>query len=432
MNRLASRSSTPMSGSRRVSVAGRTQLTVLALILLAGLVAGYFILRGGSHGDEGHDHDAQHAQAEGHEEAGPGSAAASSGAHAIPFTDEQMRTAGVVLEAAGPATLRSVRRLPGEIKLNEDRTAHVVPRVAGVVERVVADLGQGVKRGEVLAVIASAGLGELRSELQAARKRLLIAEATHTRERRLWEEGISPEQDVLLARQAQREAEIAVANARQKLAALGAAEGAAEGVAGLSRYELRAPFDGVVVEKHLTLGESVAADTVVFTLSDLASVWAELSVAPAELAAVRVGATARVRAAEFDAVAEGRVAYVGALIGAATRTATARVVLANPQGAWRPGLFVNVELEAGSREAPVTVPRDALHEVEGQPGVFVRTAGGFRFQPVRVASAGAGDGVGVGARIEILEGLAAGTRVAAAGSFAVKAELGKSQAEHSH
>ncbi len=67
----------------------------------------------------------------------------------ITFTDEQLRTSGVAVETSGPGEIETRAQLPGEIRFNEDRTAHVVPRVAGVVESVHADLGQPVKKGQV-------------------------------------------------------------------------------------------------------------------------------------------------------------------------------------------------------------------------------------------------------------------------------------------
>ena len=335
---------------------------------------------------------------------------------------QRMQAAGVRLAEAGPATVRSVLQLPGEIRFNEDRTAHVVPRVAGIAETVPANLGQNVKKGQLLAVLSSAAVSEQRSELLAASKRLELARTTFTREKQLWEEKVSAEQDYLQARQALREAEIAVSNAQQKLAATGAGTG---GAGGLNRFELRAPFDGVIVEKHLSVGEAVQDTTQVFTISDLRSVWAEMRVAAPDLPAVRVGEKATVRATAFDSSATGEVAYVGALIGQDTRTAPARITLPNPDGVWRPGLFVNVELTASSRQAPLAVAAQALQSMEQQTVVFVPVQGGFRAQPVRV---GRSDGKAT----EVLEGLKPGQSYVAEGSFMLKAELGKASAEHSH
>lgn len=339
----------------------------------------------------------------------------------VAMTDAQVKAAGITVEPATAALIRSSLQLPGEIRFNEDRTAHVVPRVAGVVERVAADLGQRVRRGQVLAVISSPGVSEQRAELQAAQKRLQLARTTYEREKQLWEDKISPQQDVLEAQQALHEAEIAVTNAQQKLRAIGSAPTAGD----LNRYELRAPFDGTVVAKHIALGEAVKEDSSVFTISDLSSVWAEINVPARDLGQVRVGERVNVRSTAAPETAAGTVAYVGSLLGEQTRTAIARVTLANPKGAWRPGLFVTVELVTAQAQAAVTVAADAIQQVDNRPVVFVQVPGGFVPQPVEL-------GRSDGKRIEVVGGLKAGARHAAAGSFVVKSEAGKASATHTH
>ncbi|MDH6165695.1 cobalt-zinc-cadmium efflux system membrane fusion protein [Variovorax boronicumulans] len=440
---------------------GKKQWMAIVAVLVVGLAVGALILRtapakpeaaghseagghaDGEHHEEGkaegkdHGHDHGHEEAKGHgdkehhgeeprEKGAPGEAKAESTAHKedeekIPFTEEQVKAAGMAIESAGPARIKTSLQLPGEIKFNEDRTAHVVPRVAGVVDSVSANLGQEVKRGQVLAVLSSPGLSEQRSALQSAQRRLELARTTYEREKKLWEEKISPQQDYLQAQQAMQEAQIAVANANQKLLALGATPGSPA----LGRYELRAPFDGMVVEKHISLGESVGEAVNVFTISDLSTVWAEISVAAGNLNLVRIGEPVTIRSTAFDQTASGTVSYVGSLIGAQTRTATARVTLTNPQRVWRPGLFVNVELVSSEADAPVTVSADAVQTVEEKPTVFLKVPGGFLPQHVQT-------GRSDGKRIEIVGGLKPGAAYAASGSFVIKSQQGKSSATHTH
>lgn len=334
----------------------------------------------------------------------------------------QIARAGIETAAAAPAVLHRALELPGEIRLNGDRTAHVVPRVAGVVEQVSADLGTPVRKGQVLAVLASTVLAEQRSELLSAQKRLDLARITHQREKLLWEQKVSPELDFLQAKQAMREAEIVVASAREKLAALGAEP---SGTDALNRYALRAPFDGVVIEKHLSIGEAVREDSQVFTVSDLGSVWAEISVPARDLDHVRAGSTVTVRSTASGLTVRGTVLHVGALLGEQTRLALARVVLRNPDLAWRPGLFVTVSLDVDRIEVPLAVGLAAVQTVDGRDAVFVRSADGFVLRPVRL-------GRRDGEQVEILEGVAAGEQVAVRNSFVLKAELGKEAAEHVH
>ena len=277
----------------------RRTAIAIAIILALGAAAAAAIVYGtqpAAVSAEGHDHGAadkshaheeknghEHDEKEGHDHGSePGhEQAASTGKPAVKpesahedegllkLDAERARAAGVALAEAGPAAIASMLQLPGEIRFNEDRTAHVVPRVAGVAQSVAANLGQVVKKGQLLATLTSPAVSEQRSELMAAQKRLALAGTTYQREKQLWQEKISAEQDYLQAQQALREAEIAFANAQQKLAAIGAGSGSA---GALNRFELRAPFDGVVVEKHLSVGEAVQDSTAVFTISDLRSV----------------------------------------------------------------------------------------------------------------------------------------------------------------
>jgi cobalt-zinc-cadmium efflux system membrane fusion protein len=101
------------------------------------------------------------------------------------------------------------------------------------------------------------------------------------------------------------------------------------------------------------------------------------------------------------------------------------VALANPEMAWRPGLFVNVEIVSDEKDAVVAVATDAVQTVNDKTTVFVRVPGGFLAQQVTL-------GRSDGKVVEIVKGLQAGTPYAAAGSFIVKSEQGKASAEHTH
>jgi cobalt-zinc-cadmium efflux system membrane fusion protein len=404
----------------------KKQTIAIAAIVLCGAALAAFILRPGAqpaapqeaaHNKKSSEKQGEAAHAE-HADEAPQAA----------FSDAQIKTAAITLAVAGPAPIAPSIALAGEIRYDGDRTAHVVPRLAGMVERVNAELGQQVKKGQVLAVLSSRELSDLRSELLSARQRQSLAQTLLARERKLWEERISAEQDYLQAQQHANEAGIAARNAQQKLDALGA--GALPGSGPLNRYEVRAPFDGTVLEKHIAAGEAVKEDANIFTLSDLSSVWAEFAVTAPHLDTVRVGQPASVQSVSSGASAIGTVAYVGALLGEQTRAATARIRLKNPGAAWRPGLFVNVSVfppaaNGSTAAVAVAVRGSAVHTLDGKATVFVRTPSGFA---ARTVTLGRSDGK----LVEVLSGLAAGTQYAADGSFAIKAELGKSGNEHAH
>ena len=388
------------------------QRIAMAIIVLAGLLGGAAVLTTERHrsGEAAEHNEGEHAEGEKQEHA-----------DTVTLTEGQLQAANITVAAAGQARLQAASTFQGEVRFNEDRTAHVVPRLAGAAQRVVASLGQTVRKDQLLAVIASTSLAEQRSELLTAHQRRDLARSTFERERRLWQEKISAEQDYLQAQSAFREADIAVQNASQKLAAVGAA--ATSGA--LNQFEIRAPFAGTVVEKHLSVGEAVKEDASIFTISDLSTVWAEFAVAPRDLGNVRVGQRVVVSSTAFASSAEGTISYVGSLLGEQTRTAKARVSLNNPNAAWRPGLFVTVAVLGEDQQVLVAVSAEAVQTVEDKPSVFVAVPGGFAPRAVKV-------GRSDGKTVEILDGLHPGETYAATNSFVLKSELGKDSAGHGH
>ncbi len=342
----------------------------------------------------------------------------------VDLTEAQVKTSAIAVELAGPARIASLVEFPGEIMLNDERTVHVVARVPGVAESVHVSTGQQVKKGQLLAIFSSQQMSDQRSQLLAARKRLDFAQGVYEREKKLFEQKITAEQDYRQATQALREAEIELENAKQKLSAIGVGADVTQG-SSLNRFELRAAHDGLVVQRDLSVGEAVKEDTPVFTIADLSTVWAEVHIPAKDLPAVQVGSKLLVKATAFDAQTSGSVAFIGALVGEQTRMAKARIVLANPKGLWRPGLFVTVEAKASDAEVPVAVDSEAIQSLGTQAVVFVRDDKGFVARPVQ---AGRTDGK----RIEVLRGLAAGERYAARGSYILKSELSKLASEEGY
>jgi cobalt-zinc-cadmium efflux system membrane fusion protein len=340
----------------------------------------------------------------------------------VTMTDEQLKQNGVQILAAGPARIKTVLQLIGEIRLNEDRSVHVVPRLSGVVESVRANAGDRVRKGQVLAVISSQALADQRSELLAAQQRLGLARTTYEREKKLWEEKISAEQDYLQARAAMQEAQIAVQSAQQKLASLGAPPSAS---GSLTHYAIRSPIDGVITDKRISAGAVMQGDTNIFDISDLSTVWVDLTVRAQDINNVKIGQKATVKATAFDAQGSGTVSYIGALVGEQTRTAKARLVLANPNGIWRPGLPVNVELVTDEVDVPVAVSTEAIQTVRDWNAVFGRYGNALEARPLEL-------GRSDGKFVEVRKGLNPGEQYAAKNSFLVKAELGKASASHDH
>jgi len=342
----------------------------------------------------------------------------------IPFSLEAVKDAGIeIAEASGGELVRTLE-VPGEVQLNADHVAHIVPRVAGVVRRVDKTLGNEVRLGEVMAVLESRELAEAKASYMATKERLSLAQATFKTSEELKVKKILPELDFLNASRQLAEGEIELRVADSKLHSLGLTEEEIAAVphedGSFATYELRAPFSGTVIQKHITLGESVHADSDVFMLADLSSVWLSFSVYGQDIARVRVGQPVRVHADGIASVAAGEVTYVSPTIDEATRTATVRVVLPNEANQWKPGLFVRGEIIITKEPVALLLPADAVQMVEGQPVVFVATDGAFEPRAVKLGRKNS-------TQVEIVSGLKPGERVVVKNAFIVKSQAMKSE-----
>lgn len=348
----------------------------------------------------------------------------------VVLTADEVEEFGIDIRTAGPGTMSLQKSLPGEIRANEDRYAHVTPRVSGVVRSVSANVGSYVRAGEVMAVIESRELADLKAEYLAAVERQELARASFEREERLYKQEITAEADFLEARQANAEAQIRTRSARQKLIALGFSDAYIEALPleeerSLVAYPLTAPISGSVIEKHVVFGEAVEAATEAFEVADLSTVWADLSIYQRDLGTVQEGQDVIIDAGPGQPRTRGTISYVRPIVGEETRTAIARTVVSNPEGRLKPGQFVTGLLTVRAVEVDVLIPATALIDFESRTVVFVQTVNGF--VPRRVET-----GDVAGDQVAILEGLKPGERYVASGAFALKAELGKSDLGGGH
>lgn len=365
--------------------------------------------------------------AEGHDEAGHEDHDEEEEERAVRLSPAEIEEFGIGLEPAAAGIIMQPIQLAGEIVVDPDRFAHVVPRVDGVVRQVLKGLGDQVAAGDIMAIIDSREWADLKSAYLAAMEREALTRSSYEREERLWRETISSERDYLEARQAHAEAVIEMRSARHKLLAIGLEEDDIQSLpdeadAVFSRFQIRAPFDGVVIDQHIALGESVAVDTEIYSVADLSEVWALLTVYQRELSSIREGSsvTVRDRESRTNGSADSHISYVSPVIDEATRTASARVVLQNPSGVWRPGMFVRGEVVVRGVAASIVVSPSAVHRLEDEEVVFVYD--GHEFQARNVSAGRTSPG-----SVEILDGLQVGEVVASQGAFTLKAQLEKGE-----
>lgn len=193
----------------------------------------------------------------------------------------------------------------------------------------------------------------------------------------------------------------------------------------LAPYALKTLIGGVVIERHVTRGEPVSQERALFTVADLSTVWIDLSVYQRHLPQLAIGQRVTVSAGHDLPEAEGTLSYVAPVVDEETRTATARVVLDNKEGVWRPGMFVTARVEISRDQVAIAVPSSAIATVEGRPTVFVQDEDGFEPRAVALGHEG-------GRTVEIRSGLAAGERFVARGGFTLKSELAREELSGGH
>lgn len=349
-------------------------------------------------------------------------AAPEKGGHAeeegeIDLSADQIRKAGIelvrVIRSGGGALT-----LPATIEGDPQGMQVVSAAIGGRVVSLTRNLGQSVGRGQTLAIIESREAASLNAEVEAARARLGLAESNLRREQRLFDQKVSPEQDLIAARTAATEARIALRLAQQQVSAAGGGGGA------LNRIAITAPLSGQVVARSVTLGQTVAADAELFRVADLGRVAVTLALSPADAGKVRPGSQIEIVSGDRRSVA--RIDFVSPILDETTRLASVIAVIDNRSGQWRVGEPVTASIQlAGNGVTSLLVPQSAVQTVEGRSTVFVRTDHGFQATPVTLGSPN-------GDNVVVTSGLKGDEQLAGPNSFTLKAELGKGEAEHGH
>ena len=339
------------------------------------------------------------------------------------LTPEQQQKVGVQISKAGSATIHQSVLAPGKIVINNDQIAHVIPRVAGVVREVRKSTGDTVKSGELLAVLESMEIADASASYFSAEARRKLLEASFKRKELLWKEEIVSKQAYQESLEALALAQVEERSALQKLVALDMPiaklkQQSLNQSQNLSRYEIRAPFSGQIMERDIVLGEATQPNVPVFVLANLDTVWVELNVYPKDLDRIRIGQQLRVTTANKSAKA--RIIYIRPLVNEESRATIVRALLDNHDQHWQPGLFVSGEILTEQTEAPVVVAHDALMTLHNREVVFVQDGDKLS---VRQVITGARDSHWV----EILQGLQANEAYVSAGAFVLKSELEKNQ-----
>jgi cobalt-zinc-cadmium efflux system membrane fusion protein len=359
----------------------------------------------------------------------------------VELTPDAQRNAALGLAPVAVRRLPTTIDVTGSVAAEDARVAHIRPLARGLIERVWVSLGQRVTKDQPLATYDNIQLGELVGEYLGARAVLRQAEADLDVKRRVVERGRALIKLEAIAQQTLdlREAELktseagvardqaAVSRVEEQLHRFGLSDADLKQLSpteGSSPHRdashaiLRAPFDGVVTKYDVAQGEVAEPERELFTVTDLSSVWVLADVYEKDITKVRAGTDAVVRVDAYpDRSFAGRVTYIADLIDPQTRSAKARVVVANPDTALKLDMFARVSIPTAEQREGLLVPVAAIQTIDNQSVVFVQqSANRFVRRNVEL-------GMTAGGLVEIRSGVQTGDTVVGAGSFYLKTAL---------
>jgi len=393
-----------------------TTITLMAALVAAGCGKGK---AGGEHGEQGGKDDRADEQGERdehdeHDEGAPGM---------VELTPEQVKTARI---ETAPVERRAVATeiiATGEVVPPDDGVARVGAKLSGRVTRLTKGVGDLVTRGQALAVIDSPDLGRAKADYIAAASAAKVTRETADREKALFERKVAAERDWRNAEADATKARAEKEAAELRLHTLGLSDAQLAHLRADQHYasavSVASPLAGVVVERPVALGQMVEPQDTMFVVMDLRSVWVQVDVYERNLNQIAVGQKVAAAVEAWPArTFDGTIQSIGAVLDRRSRTIKVRVVLANGDGALKPGMFAKVIL-AGSTGEPregTYVPAAAVQR-DGDGAIAFVPVGDTGFQLRELELGGRS-----GDWIEVTRGLTVGERVVTTGSFLLKSE----------
>jgi cobalt-zinc-cadmium efflux system membrane fusion protein len=356
----------------------------------------------------------------------PNQASNTSGDSTLTISPEQIQRAGIKIETVGEriSTDATGQQTTGVVQPNSYRETPVMSLVGGIVRTVGPELGQNVRKGQTIAVVSSNDLAEAQTKYLAASAELDEHHKHHARTEKLVAIGAASREELEMATSKLKAAESEVANLRQRLLLLGLSSQRVSALRSTSQVSsevsVPAPASGTVTSRTVNSGEVIEANKELLRVTDLSSVWVVGQVYEKDLGKVYIGSGASITTDAYPGrVFRGHVSYVDPKVDPQTRTAQARIELANPGQQLKIGMYVNVAFAVlGGAESTVpTVPAAAVQNLNNQQVIFVATndSNVFIMRPVRLSPETNGI-------YQVLEGLDAGDRIVTNGSFLLRAE----------
>jgi cobalt-zinc-cadmium efflux system membrane fusion protein len=340
-------------------------------------------------------------------------------ANEVWVTPRQIREAGITTDVVAERPIGIIVVASGRVAFSDARVAHVFSPVNGRVSELRVGLGDFVRRGTPLAVMSSPDVASAVADLEKSDADLVASTRDFEREKELYAVHAAAQRDFEAAESNVRKARAEHDRAAQKCRLLQASGSSAAGEA----YLLRAPIDGAVLARNITLGMEVQGQysggnaPELFTLGNLDQVWAIADIFESDVPRVRMGAPVTVTVVAYpDRQFTGRIDWISGALDAASRTAKVRCVIDNRNRLLRPEMYANISILTDAHPR-LAVRRSAVIRLGDQMVAYVdrgvAPTGGERFQR-RIVSI---DDTQPGDFVPVLGGLTPGERVVSSGAL---------------
>jgi cobalt-zinc-cadmium efflux system membrane fusion protein len=313
--------------------------------------------------------------------------------------------------------------LAGKIAYGEDRYSRISSPLQGRVVEVRAHLGDRVKAGAVLLVVDSPDIAQAYSEYVKEDSDLQYATRAHELAKDLYENKAMPLKDLKQAENELVKARAEFRRAKERLLSLRIPAEELDKPLDrqkiTSRFEMRSPLTGIVVERTVTPGQSVGGDPaqVLFTVADLDMLQVVADLYERDLSLVKEGQFAKVNVEAYPGVDfPATVAAIGDVVDPTTRTIKLRAWVNNEPHKLKPEMFARLNIEVGDSVQFLTVPREAILEADGKQFVYVMEAPDhYVKREVKVGGAS-------GDQARIIEGLRSGEHIVIKGAVLIKGQ----------
>jgi cobalt-zinc-cadmium efflux system membrane fusion protein len=262
---------------------------------------------------------------------------------------------GKELAVAKSETVQTELLLNGKISLDEDKVSRVFPLAGGFVKELFVELGDYVKKGQVLAVIRSPEIAGFTREGIEAEAQLRVAEKNAQVAEDLFETGNISEVELINAR---KELESARGEVERTRAVLDMYSAGKEAV-----YPIKSPVSGVIVQKNIALNMELRTEDIspVFVVGNLDEVWVMANVYESDIPNVKEGYEAEITTTSYaNHVYKGKIDKVFNIIDAETKVLRARVTLPNPNFELKPEMFAQVRIHFSEPFKKIAIPSSAI------------------------------------------------------------------------